>query len=95
MILSYVSRSPKSKKVKGDEKEKTIEEKLLDERRGFAARDKEDKLEEERLRAEWEEVQERSGGLRAIPEGKKRSKVGESTIGGVSPGVTGKGMRAD
>lgn len=86
MIISYVSKSPKgsAKKLEG-ETEKTTEEKLLDERRASAARDREDREEEERLRAEWEEVQERSsGGLRRIPEERKRSRVGESTVGGVS-----------
>ncbi|KAI9639842.1 uncharacterized protein MKK02DRAFT_40169 [Dioszegia hungarica] len=84
MIISYVSKSPKgsAKRLEG-ETEKTTEEKLLDERRASAARDREDREEEERLRAEWEEVQERSsGGLRRIPEERKRSRVGESTVGG-------------
>lgn len=62
-----------------------MEEKLLDEKRAFERQDKEDREEEARLRAEWEEVQEREGGLRRVPEEKKRSRVGESTIvGGVS-----------
>lgn len=66
------------------------EEALLEEKRKrvFDQRDREERRETERRRNEWEEVESCAlGGLRRMPEGIKRSRVGDSTIGGVS--VTG------
>ncbi len=62
------------------------EEALLAEkrRRVFEERDREERQEAERRKNEWEEVESSAlGGLRRMPEGIKRSRLGESTIGGV------------
>lgn len=61
-----------------------MEEKLLDERRAYAERERQDRREEAERMEEWEEAQSRASGLRRIPEERKRSVAGESTIGGVS-----------
>lgn len=63
------------------------EEALLEEKRKrvFEQRDQEERQEVERRRNEWEEVESSAlGGLRRMPEGMKRSRFGDSTIGGVS-----------
>ena len=63
------------------------EEALLEEKRNrvFEQRDREERQEAERRKNEWEEVESSAlGGLRRMPEGMKRSRFGDSTIGGVS-----------
>lgn len=65
------------------------EEALLAERtkKTFADRDRSERQEERRRREEWEQVETSAlgGGLRRMPADKKRSAVGDSTIGGVRP----------
>jgi hypothetical protein len=64
------------------------EESLLAERtrRIFEDRDRAEQHEEKRRREEWEQVETSAvgGGMRKMPADKLRSRIGESTIGGVS-----------
>lgn len=65
------------------------EEALLAEKtkRTFSERDRAERQEERRRREEWEVVENSAlgGGLRKMPADKKRSAIGDSTVGGVSP----------
>ena len=65
------------------------EEALLAEKtkRTFADRDRAERQEERRRQEEWELVESSAigGGLRKMPADKKRSMIGDSAIGGVSP----------
>jgi hypothetical protein len=65
------------------------EESLLAERtrRTFEEQDLAEEREEKRRREEWEEVETSAlgGGMRRMPADKLRSRIGESTVGGVSP----------
>jgi hypothetical protein len=64
------------------------EEALLAERtqQTFHENDLAEQREEARRRQEWEQVETSAlGGLRKMPADKLRSRIGESTIGGVSP----------
>jgi len=86
-IISFVrrSRTGASTKPVGDQSEEDI---LAEKRQAtFAERDREEKQEAARRQEEWEEVESSAlagGGLRRMPEEAKRSRIGESTIGGVS-----------
>lgn len=93
LIITYLLR-PKSKASRrshADEKKPMSQESLLEEKqaRVFEERDREERHEAERRRHEWEEVESSAlGGLRKMPEDKKRSYwANQSTIGGVSATV--------
>ncbi|ORY34045.1 hypothetical protein BCR39DRAFT_518237 [Naematelia encephala] len=83
IIISYL-RSASKKKSKRTA-QPILEEKVLEDKRKavFAERDREERREADRRKAEWEEVESSAlGGMRRVPEERKRSRIGESTIGG-------------
>lgn len=76
------------------------EESLLAERtrRTFEEQDLAEQQEEKRRRHEWEQVETSAigGGMRRMPTDKLRSRIGESTIGGVSrDNSAGRSIEAD
>lgn len=91
LIITYIMRTrkaPSSGPKTAGHGQPMSEEALLAEKtkRTFAERDRAERQEERRRREEWEQVENSAlgGGLRKMPAGRKRSAIGESTIGGVS-----------